>query len=225
MANTRQTLEGNPIGDPDGDLDYISRGAHDIGVIATGNEFIDLDREDKFMEKFTWVPHWQAEATTAVKGLRPAINEADHHANLSGVESVLANARGYKLEAGHDLTYLESVLDNSRDENTLNIGSVRKDTRVLEVLAKHQLFASALVQHKWPGHKKDNRAKRIHASMDTISSLGDEDLEMLWRGARVSSVKRYTFWHDQLQEVNQHPRVRASQREVQQHVMSRSLLR
>jgi hypothetical protein len=217
MANTRLNQEGDPIGDPNQDLDYIPRR---VGKLTTQAEAASsvAAQEKRFKEKFTWIPHSKGEVTLALEGLNSRINRSGR-LGLRQVESTLEQVKGYKQEALRDAILLRGAFTTPNELSTLSAGEIVEDKGILRILAKQQLFTDSLGTGKWG--QKGTLEKRLNPLILDLYTASDEILLTLWHATFDSATQRGDLWISESNRVAENPWVEQANLEAHHRTVSR----
>jgi hypothetical protein len=215
MANTRLSPEGAPIGDPNGDLDYVARGAARLAMTAE-----TTTPEARFMEKFDWIPHWGGEVTLAVAGLGTRLNENGKY-HIRAVEKTLEQVDGYKVEALRDTLLLRKAFAVRDEIDSLSPREIIDKPDILRILAKQQLFNAALRAGTWPSHRKDSLEKKLSPLILKLYGTSDEVLVGSWHETFASTKGRGRFWLDERNRVQDNPWVVQADHEARRRMLSR----
>ena len=95
-----------------------------------------IARRNRFIDRYFWRPHWQAEVTTAITGLNERVSEAYERYGLKKAYFVWNNAQKYRNEASAAFVTLQRVRDpNLSDLPDAN--AIRADEEVLRPMAEY----------------------------------------------------------------------------------------
>ncbi|HEY1645572.1 MAG TPA: hypothetical protein VGF75_04290 [Candidatus Saccharimonadales bacterium] len=175
--------------------------------------------EDLFMDrKYDWIPRSKGEVNMALSGLEHTLRTKDTYGGLSGVEKSLQQTHKFLSESRIDLGLLSLALKDRDDRSTFNPSLARGDVGVLQVLANHQLFANALVQHRWPRLSSEPTKRKLLEISMGLRTADDQTIQGLWNGAVQSAAGRINHWQEQENLVVNNPRVEESYRESRHRV-------
>lgn len=148
-----------------------------------------------------WVPYWKAEATRAMDGLKPRIEQAvasGGEINRQSItEEILGEVSIYTQEAANSVNTLRRVASTD-DENQPDIELLRADPRQFMILAHFQLAEESLEDFSWHRRSEEDTQGRLLDLYHLTQELGDGYLTHLWLRAKISNQARLRFWNDQI---------------------------
>jgi len=210
MANSR-IVDGERRYDPNDDLGYIPK--YDVGRFAVAEAKKRRKKRDLAVEIFIdanlgFVPESRGAIAVALVSPEYAIDDIykktikyqDTHPKIRGRQ---IRAYHKKLTARQSWTNLElgQLTDanargekNRFDPSTFNVGSLKSSSSAMEVVAMHELRASALAQSDWANLDSDMIEKTKRDELDFMSTLTDDELTKRWLATWESINNEYTFW-------------------------------
>jgi hypothetical protein len=206
--------------------------AEDSGVtrVEPRGEFIDqpvVEREflplktpqERLMEGHGWVPYSRGEVTLANRGLEPQVNRGIK-THIGAVEDTLKQADDYQDDASRAVsTLLRATYIGGDGKKQVDLHQVTGDPHILEVVAKHQLFASKYANlSSWPRLDSKKFLAELSAEMRRLERADQQTLLSLYQGAMSSQTNRLKFWTDQHGVVQGHPTVLMARAEANQRV-------
>jgi hypothetical protein len=218
--STSKIVNGERPGDLEGDLDYIPRGT--LGYLAVAAREKKLKKRDLLVENFIdaklgFVPESRGAITIALTNVgdkiddiykktikyentRPEIRAKEIRAYY---KSLTARQTMTNIELGH-LTDANSIIEGRRyDPTTFTVGALTSSSRAMEVVALHELRASALAQSNWSSLDSDKIEKSKRDELDFMSTLDENELTVRWSAAWESINNEYTFWSSMANQTEQ----------------------
>lgn len=178
-----------------------------------------VSERNRFVRKFDWIPHWQAEVTTALKGL------PIQYKIIGGMPEPYPAARDtyneaikYWNESGLAIHHLDQALVNE-DESIPSLESIRESFVIRSAIARFSLAHRHFDDYGWHPKKRDRKnclpnriteARLLTATQD-LAEASDDRLYAAWFLARSSEGKRFDFWHNELVKVQHNPWVQEVQ--------------
>ena len=218
--STSKIVNGERPGDPEGDLSYLPS-PRAVGRVATGKE-VRLKKRDLLVEKFInanlgFVP--ESRGAIAVALVIPKEKIDDIYKKTIQYEETHPEIRGRQIRAYHKkltarrswtnlelahLTDANGIGEKARyDPSTFTAGALKSSSNAMEVVAMHELRASALAQSDWSNLDTDMIEKSKRDELDFMSTLSDDELTKRWSATWESVNNEYAFWCSMVDQTEQ----------------------
>jgi len=165
---------------------------------------------ERFVDRFSWVPQWEAEVTLADEGLENRLITIDRYAGGAAVRSQLSEAHKFRREALADKTALSRALTSQNRFQPVEFKALNDDEFVERAIAKHLLFSEALREDKWPVHTERRFARKLRPYILKVRYSRESDpdkLESDWYDAYTSSSLRDIHWLLETRNASLDPRI------------------
>jgi len=206
-------------GDQYDDLSYIPK---PLGPAAVEEEVVVPKRRDELVDEFIeanlgFVPESRSALALAPVSVEDAVETIykktvkydKHRPEIRANEireyykKLSARESWSRLEL-EELTNANSTIEELRfDPSTFRPDYLRSSHTAMDVVALHQLRATALATGNWSKLDVTNKEKSIHEEVDFMHTLKDEELTVRWNAAWESTNNEYAHWTRMVNEIKE----------------------
>lgn len=178
-----------------------------------------LSERNRFVSKFDWIPHWQAEVRIASRGLPVELKIIGGMPEpYSAARDTYNDAIKYWQESGLAVHQLEQALP-SEDETIPSIDKIRDNFMTRAAMAKFSLAHRHFDEFGWHPRSRDKKNQipnqitdaRILSTTQGLANASDDRLFAAWFLAHHSENQRFNFWYEELMKVQGNPWVQEVQ--------------